>query len=131
MPIVCDVEPSRPAYGPLPHFGIAITPTFETPTFVTNFFTSEPAVIVIAALPVDPLLLTLVELEGVDVVVPALVVAQLLQPRPPGSVLRIGELRLPGHGVEHVADRGDALRADDRVEPAAEPAVADPAGDAA
>ena len=53
MPTVCEVEPSRPAYGPLPHFGIAITPTLDTPTLVTNFLTSEPAVIVIAALPSD------------------------------------------------------------------------------
>ena len=105
MPTVCDVEPSLPAYGPLPHFGIAITPTFATPTCLTNFFTSEPAVTVIAALPVDPSLLALVELERVDVVVPALVVAQLLQARPVGGELRVGELRLPGRRVEDVADR--------------------------
>jgi hypothetical protein len=37
----------------VPHFGIGITPTFDTPTWVTNFFTSEPAVTVIAALPSD------------------------------------------------------------------------------
>ena len=53
MPTVCEVEPSLPAYGPLPHLGIAITPTFATPTCLTNFFTSEPAVTVIAAFPSD------------------------------------------------------------------------------
>ena len=51
MPTVWDVEPSLPAYGPLPHFGIGITPTLATPTCLTNFVTSEPAVTVIAALP--------------------------------------------------------------------------------
>ena len=51
IPTVWEVEPSLPAYGPLPHLGMAMTPTFATPTCLTNFFTSEPAVTVIAALP--------------------------------------------------------------------------------
>jgi hypothetical protein len=51
IPTVWDVEPSLPAYGPLPHLGMAMTPSFATPTFLTNFFTSDPAETVIAALP--------------------------------------------------------------------------------
>src|SRR5438270_508782 len=55
-------------------------------------------------LAVRPFLLALVELHGVDVLVPAVVVAHLLEPRPPRRLRGIGELLLPGHRRQHVTD---------------------------
>src|SRR6185437_8987928 len=72
-------------------------------------------------LAVRPLLLALIELYRVDVLVPAVVISELLEPRPPRGVRWVRELLLPGHRGQHVAHRLHALGADDRVEPASEP----------